>query len=38
MLTDGIAGGLADLFGVGTVITSVGFLMIIISGMIFAFD
>lgn len=33
-----IAGGLADLFGVGTVITAVGFLMIIISGMIFAFD
>lgn len=34
----GIAGGLADLLGVGTVITSVGIIMIIISGVIFVFE
>ena len=33
-----IAGGLADLLGVGTVITAVGILMIIISGFIFVFE
>ena len=34
----GIAGGLADLLGVGTVITSVGVLMLLISGIILIFD
>lgn len=34
----GLAGGLADLLGVGTVITSLGILMILISGIIFIFD